>query len=317
MDSATDSVDAGKRVLSSVCRREQRVTRPLEVRLWGLDSSGHPFGSTATTLDISPTGVCVQGVRGQLAAGNIIGLQFEDRKARFAVAWVGEAGSEREGQIGLKCLEPEKKVWGKALEEEPAPPPVLAPELAAAAPGPPQGIERRQGGDRRQEERRRHSRHRASGGVQMYPAGSEARVWGSLTDISLGGCYVESMSPLPAGTEVGLELESDGDRVQARAAVRVSHPGCGMGIQFMALEDEDRRTLERIVTRAAAAAQPSEQGWSRIGATSTSAAAGHATTTRSSDANLLLQELLLFFHERDAMTREDFRQLLERSRGGK
>ncbi len=317
MDSATGSVDSGKRVLYSVRRREVRVTRPLTVRLWGLDAGGRPFGSAATTLDISPSGACVEGVSGQLAAGNIVGLQYEDRKARFAVAWVGEAGSERAGQVGLKCLEPEKKVWGKALEEEP-PPPVQAPEPATApAPGPPQGIARRQGGDRRREERRHNPRYRASGGVQMYPAGLEVRVWGTLTDISLGGCYVESMAPLPAGTEVGLELESDGDRLQARAAVRVSHPGCGMGIQFLTLEEEDRRTLERIVARAAAAAQPSEQGWSRIGNTSTAAPGGHAPAPRSSDANLLLQELLLFFTERDAMSRDDFRQLLERSRGGK
>jgi hypothetical protein len=308
MDSATDAVDAGKRVLYSVRRREQRITRPLTVRLWGLDSAGRPFGSTATTLDISPTGACLEGVRGQLAAGSVVGLQYEDRKARFSVAWVGESGSEREGQIGLKCLEPEKKVWGKALEEEPAAPPA-APKVEA----PQHGVERRTAGDRRKDERRRNPRYRASGGVQMYPAGSEVRVWGTLTDISLGGCYVESMSPLPAATEVSMELESDADRLHVRAAVRVSHPGCGMGLEFLAMEEGDRRTLERIVARAAAAAQPAQQGWSRIGATS-ACDSPHAATAPSSDANLLLQELLLFFHERDAMTREDFRQVLERSR---
>ncbi|HXE90655.1 MAG TPA: PilZ domain-containing protein [Terriglobales bacterium] len=309
MDSASGAVDAGKRVLYSVRRREPRVTRPLTVRLWGLDSAGRPFGSTATTLDISPAGACVHGVRGQLAAGDVVGLQYEDRKARFSVAWVGEPGSEREGQIGLKCLEPEKKVWGKALEEEPPAPPPAAP----AAEGPPHGIERRTTGDRRREERRRNPRYRASGGVQMYPAGSDVRVWGTLTDISLGGCYVESMSPLPAATEVALELESDSDRLRARAAVRVSHPGCGMGLEFLAMEEEDRRTLQRILERAAAAAQPAQQGWSRIGATAAGDAA-HAAAAPSPEASRLLQELLLFFHERDAMTREDFRQVLERSR---
>ncbi|HEV2023027.1 MAG TPA: PilZ domain-containing protein [Terriglobales bacterium] len=63
----------------------------------------------------------------------------------------------------------------------------------------------------------------------------DSRIWARLTDISLGGCYLEIMSPLPVLTYVNLSLTLEEQHVQAKGQVVVSHPHFGMGIQFIDL----------------------------------------------------------------------------------
>jgi len=53
-----------------------------------------------------------------------------------------------------------------------------------------------------------------------------------LTDLSLGGCYIETASPFPERTQVALTLHAEGMDLQARGLVRVMHPSRGMGIEL-------------------------------------------------------------------------------------
>ena len=55
-----------------------------------------------------------------------------------------------------------------------------------------------------------------------------------LTDLSLGGCYIETASPFPEHAQVALTLMADGMELQGRGRVRVMHPSRGMGIEFAA-----------------------------------------------------------------------------------
>jgi DNA-binding response OmpR family regulator len=55
-----------------------------------------------------------------------------------------------------------------------------------------------------------------------------------LTDLSLGGCYIETASPFPEHAQVALTLMADGMELQGRGLVRVMHPSRGMGIEFAA-----------------------------------------------------------------------------------
>jgi hypothetical protein len=73
-------------------------------------------------------------------------------------------------------------------------------------------------------ERRQSPRLRCSGSVEFQTAGSEARMWGTLTDISLHGCYVEMSNTFPVDTKVRLVLKSCGLRFQVAGTVRASYP---------------------------------------------------------------------------------------------
>jgi hypothetical protein len=94
-------------------RRERRVSVPISVRLWGLDRNGKVFSQNAKTLNIATNGARLYGVTAALERGFIVGLQCGNMRARFMVVWVGEKGSSREGQIGLRAAE--NGIWSVAL----------------------------------------------------------------------------------------------------------------------------------------------------------------------------------------------------------
>jgi len=94
-------------------RREPRVTMPITVRLWGLDRDGKVFSQNAKTLNIATSGARLFGVTAALERGFIVGLQCGNMRARFMVMWVGEPGSSREGQVGLRAAE--NGIWSVAL----------------------------------------------------------------------------------------------------------------------------------------------------------------------------------------------------------
>lgn len=61
-----------------------------------------------------------------------------------------------------------------------------------------------------------------------------------LTDLSLGGCYVETVSPFPERSGITLGLKAGDIQVEAEGLVRVMHPECGMGIEFASATPEQR-----------------------------------------------------------------------------
>ena len=64
-----------------------------------------------------------------------------------------------------------------------------------------------------------------------------------LTDLSLGGCYVQTESPFPQSSSIDLCLRVPGMEVHAEGLVRVMHPGHGMGIEFPARTEEQRKSV--------------------------------------------------------------------------
>ena len=81
---------------------------------------------------------------------------------------------------------------------------------------------------------------------------------GTVTDISLGGCYVEMLSPLPAGTAVELSFDLDGSPVNFPAKVRSQHMGFGMGLAFTIVSAESMEILRRFTGTPAPAAEPAK-----------------------------------------------------------
>jgi hypothetical protein len=70
--------------------------------------------------------------------------------------------------------------------------------------------------------------------------GSDVHTWGTVTDISQNGCYVELMATFPVGAIVDLQLELNEIRAHVKGEVRVSYPCLGMGIAFREISDENR-----------------------------------------------------------------------------
>jgi CheY-like chemotaxis protein len=69
-----------------------------------------------------------------------------------------------------------------------------------------------------------------------------------LTDLSLGGCYVETDSPFPERSLVDLCLRTEELEVHTEGMVRVSHPGHGMGVEFPSRTSEQREQVGNLIS---------------------------------------------------------------------
>ncbi|MDP9263107.1 MAG: PilZ domain-containing protein [Acidobacteriota bacterium] len=170
----------------------------------------------------------------------------------------------------------------------------------------PQALAAPQVGERRRIDRRKHPRYPVNGGgAELRQQGVDARIWARLTDISLGGCYLEIMSPLPVLTYVNLVLTLEEQRLQAKGQVVVSHPNFGMGIQYIELGFADRRILESWIAMLAAKAAP--PAGRRLGE-------DPARTLDKEAAALLVHSIAEFYRVKTVMSREEFMQLVEERR---
>ncbi|HWY23256.1 MAG TPA: PilZ domain-containing protein [Candidatus Acidoferrum sp.] len=68
-----------------------------------------------------------------------------------------------------------------------------------------------------------------------------------LTDLSLGGCYLDIASPFPVSTRVTLSMRAAGVELRAEGIVRVMHPDKGMGVEFSQRTAEHRALLEKFL----------------------------------------------------------------------
>jgi len=68
-----------------------------------------------------------------------------------------------------------------------------------------------------------------------------------LTDLSLGGCYVETDAPFPERALVDLCLKSESVEVHTEGMVRVNHPGHGMGVEFPSRTAEQRAQVGNLI----------------------------------------------------------------------
>jgi CheY-like chemotaxis protein len=69
----------------------------------------------------------------------------------------------------------------------------------------------------------------------------------TLTDLSLGGCYVETESPFPQSASIDLCLRASGMEIHTEGLVRIMHPGKGMGIEFPNRTEEQRQSVGRFI----------------------------------------------------------------------
>ena len=266
-------------------RREERIIISLPVRLWGMDVNGKPFTQNASSVDITRMGARIQGVTCQIQHGDVIGIQHGSDKARFRVIWVARPGSRNEGQIGVHCVETGKYIWGAVQPSNAVD--TWDPETArghavggglGAAPAP--AHKDVFANDTTREGRRRVPRYACRGGGEIRQPGMKTVVWGSMTDISRTGCYLETLTTLPRGAKCDLMLNIEGMEIRAGAEVRVSHPSMGMGLQFVDVDPTDQKKLDDLLHRLAGGKEHASKAVSTVSGEFANAIASAATELR-------------------------------------
>jgi hypothetical protein len=200
-----------------------RATLDLKVRVWGMGSNNQTFFQNAIAQNISSTGACIYGIEPELKVGDVIGVQYEARKARCKVIWVVDAGALKKTQVGVQLVVDQDCPW-----------------LAALPPG--MNVDERT--QQRQDNRRQFARHKISFPVEMRDERVNTPLRVNATDVSGNGCYVETVMPLPVGTALRVDLWIDQERISPTAVVRTRDPGVGMGIEFTGLPDETKKRFQ-------------------------------------------------------------------------
>jgi CheY-like chemotaxis protein len=68
-----------------------------------------------------------------------------------------------------------------------------------------------------------------------------------LTDLSLGGCYLEVSSPFPPRTRIVLSMKAGNLELRVEGVVRLMHPEMGMGVAFTQATSEQRYHVEKFI----------------------------------------------------------------------
>jgi len=103
-------------------QRFKRTKMVLPLRLWPGEDNGQTAAPLlAHTLDISPIGGRLGGLRTPLETGQTVTLQRGQHRFPFRVIWTRQLGPG-EIQAGIESAILEEKIWGVDLPDEPAEP---------------------------------------------------------------------------------------------------------------------------------------------------------------------------------------------------
>ena len=199
-------------------RREPRKSVELPVRIFGTDSVGKIFSENVATVDISQTGVKLTGVCAKLKIDEIIGVTYGKNTVHFRVKWLTDSSSSTKAQVGLLSLAPEKRFWDFTV------PSGSADTFRPSA------------------DRRKSPRVKCSISAELRAQGQPV-IWGKVSDLSLGGCFVEIPIPLKQGASFEITLWLGNTKLRFQGQVVTTAPGFGIGVRFSDISAENQQFL--------------------------------------------------------------------------
>jgi hypothetical protein len=217
-------------IATEVCymgnRRDPRIMAKLQVRIAGMDAHGRALLQIVTTRNISRHGALLEGLQGTLKPGETISITYKNNKARFRVSWVGDSGTDRAGQIGVQSVDPARCIWDAAT----LPSPVADVYAAPAA-----------------KERRQHRRVQCRLGAELHIEGAESLARAEVTNISVGGCFVDISTVLTAKSRLKLVVWINDTKLTFKGFVVNQRPGFGISIRFTEMSEDTREQLQRFI----------------------------------------------------------------------
>jgi len=97
-------------------------------------------------------------------------------------------------------------------------------------------------------ERRKLTRYPFTAAAKVTETNTQTSVSGRVSDLGLGGCYVDTVSPLPEGSEVGIRIEYEGLAFEALAKVVYALASMGMGLAFTGISPDQIITLRKWIS---------------------------------------------------------------------
>jgi c-di-GMP-binding flagellar brake protein YcgR len=108
--------------------------------------------------------------------------------------------------------------------------------------------------------RRTESRKPCQLGAEVFKAGTSIPNRCSVSDISVGGCYVEMPTPFPSEIQVEIQVRTRTTKLRIAGVVQSTHPGFGMGVRFHPLSPEQQGQVLDLLQELGQSTQGLEMG---------------------------------------------------------
>ena len=185
-----------------------------------MSANGQTFSQHVRARNISSSGALFVGLDHEPKVGDVIGVQYGDKKSRCKVIWVMDSGLLHEIQAGVQVVAGQDSPWRSELSPDQLAPPIDP------------------------NNRRRFARHRVSYPLEVRDERVQTPMRVNATDVSGNGCYVETILPLARGTTLRVDFWIDSEKISTSAVVRTSDPGVGNGVEFIGMTPAAKQRLQ-------------------------------------------------------------------------
>lgn len=159
------------------------------------------------------------------------------------------------------------------------------------------------------QERRKFPRFRCQGSAEIRAGADGPQQWGTITDFSRGGCYIETPAPVPQGQSVSLRLTLSGLSFNVTGIVVIVHPMFGMGVAFTSIDAESAPIAAQLLRKLAESA-PGQAA----SLPPTSAAASQSVRLSPQAAVTILGQVARHLSAHGVLTQQDFLAILEKNK---
>jgi hypothetical protein len=101
-----------------------------------------------------------------------------------------------------------------------------------------------------EQDRRLTPRYSFIASAEVADEQSGAGVAARISELSLNGCYLDMVNPLPMRTNVLINISSGADSFRAKGRIVYVHPGIGAGVIFVDVSPSSQALLQRWLAQA-------------------------------------------------------------------
>ncbi len=246
---SAERASASLRAARGLMHREKRRSRRVRLHAQASIAYANVENAPATLLDLSEEGAAIQSDR-RLPPRCKVYFQFNLPGQVSTVRLAGEVTwQDSAGRVGVRFAhvpQTSRRVLTDWIKQS------IGDGEPQAAPGP-KSIANPRGGlgygllavsapDRRDK-----ARLACRMSADVYRLGTNVPYRCSLTDISVGGCYVETTEPFPAATPVEIVVRTAALKIRVHGVVQSVHPGFGMGVEFSLKNSDERAQVKQLI----------------------------------------------------------------------
>jgi hypothetical protein len=220
----------------SSTQEERRLMRRAGVSLlvWlrSMDSSGDQFEEVRTTLNATRKAIYFFTTLDRYRKG---------MRLRVMSPYNPEAGAGNLEQVG-EVVRVQRRNEGYGVAVALLTSAQLAP-VHAPAPGATSEVSVHQRASQSQRERRIAARSAFVARAEVRDMREGSQIKARTSDISMHGCYIDTLNPFPFGAAVHVQIERDEQVLDVLATVSSRHLGSGMGLVFREMTPAQREVV--------------------------------------------------------------------------